>query len=69
MSDSWYSKMAKTGLLGTRAKVSAESEPADWYTGKNQESSVDSARKKVVDMASRFGNMIQPKANAKESGE
>ena len=69
MDDSWYSKAAKSGLLGTRAKTSAESEPADWYTGKNKDGALDSARKKVIDTASRFGNMLQPGAHAKDKGE
>lgn len=72
MSDDWYSKIAKTGLLGTHPKASAEYENragADWYKGKNQESALDSARKKVVDTASRLGNMLQPKAGARENGD
>ena len=43
--DNWYSKVAKTGLLGTKAKVSADSGKADWSS---HDDPTEQARKKMI---------------------
>lgn len=65
MDESWYEKAAKSGLLGSRAKTSAESKAADWYAGEKKDD-VGRARKSLVE---RLGNMFQPGAHAKEKDE
>lgn len=35
--DNWYEKIAKTGLLGTRAKVTAEAGRGEWSSQKPED--------------------------------
>lgn len=39
--DNWYEKVAKSGFLGTKAKVSAEAGKADWSSKKEEQKPVN----------------------------
>lgn len=45
--ENWYEKLAKTGLLGTKAQVSAEAHRGEW----SEKDPVDLAKKKATDAA------------------
>jgi len=47
--DNWYSKVAKTGLLGTKAKLSAETDRAEWSMPAKDPK--DDAKKKAINLA------------------
>lgn len=55
MDESFYEKLARRGLLGTKAKVSAEAGRADWSTPKTEDSGAK-ARKRLVNTAMRPQN-------------
>lgn len=69
MSDSWYDRAAKSGLLGSKAKVAAGSGHAGWQSDDKSESKVSQMRRKVVDTLSKVGGALQPSAYAKDREE
>ncbi len=56
---SWYEDLAKKGLLGTRAQISAETGTADWSSKPEKRESVDpieDARKKAIQSAMKLND-------------
>ncbi len=50
----WYEDLAKKGLLGTRAQISAETGTADWSTKPKEEDPIEEARKKAIKSAMKL---------------